>query len=513
MRLRLFILFLCATLPVLGASSRITLTVTITNTPVATDALTLNADTRTWVDSVSDTAAEILVSTNIGASKTNLYLHIAQSPFADSVVLGQSSTNIVTLAGAIDGAMVASLTGTWAELSYSTQTWETAYAVRVPMSVNPTATSRTNIMSLLSTDLGTYSTSSIPAAATVLALYANLSTAQTLENKTLTNAVSIHFPGNPATFTTNGLVFTADASAVTTNTHYLLTGDAFGWPSIFDSGGSPVSAQPDTTGGIVTEAYLAAYYPVLTDAGLTNVWTRRNEFGVITATEATIDSGSITATLVDAGSTNLLATNTTTSGTFTLGSDLAASRNNNTTLAGGNNAACDFGEDAVYVKIQAGPVASFTINGIADGRDGRILILDNATGQTMTIANDSGVDPTPANRIYTRTGTDVSTGTAGVVALIYDSDAGRWILWTFNAGGSGVTSVALTMPGMFSVSGSPVTGAGTITVSLVPETGWTNHTGHVEMRTVDAASPSLTNVVDVLSTLINDLRGLGVLSE
>lgn len=77
----------------------------------------------------------------------------------------------------------------------------------------------------------------------------------------------------------------------------------------------------------------------------------------------------------------------------------------------------------------SGPTSAFTINGISAGRDGRICILQNGTSQTMTIANDSGGDPTPGNRIYTGTGADmVITNNPGIVWLVYDGSSSHWIV-------------------------------------------------------------------------------------
>lgn len=102
-------------------------------------------------------------------------------------------------------------------------------------------------------------------------------------------------------------------------------------------------------------------------------------------------------------------------------------RQNNTSLANGNNAGVDFGAVS-YVKIKAGPTGAFAICGIAGGADGRFLVLVNRTGQNMTISNDSGVEPTAANRIYTLTGADVATTADGAATLIYDSEDSRWNL-------------------------------------------------------------------------------------
>lgn len=99
----------------------------------------------------------------------------------------------------------------------------------------------------------------------------------------------------------------------------------------------------------------------------------------------------------------------------------------NSSLANGVNAAVDPGAGA-FLKVTAGPSAAFTVNGIAGGAAGRVLAVQNATGQTMTWANDSGIDPTAANRILTFAGGDVTTSGNSLTFLIYDSASARWLL-------------------------------------------------------------------------------------
>lgn len=72
-----------------------------------------------------------------------------------------------------------------------------------------------------------------------------------------------------------------------------------------------------------------------------------------------------------------------------------------------------------------GPTGIFTISGLTNGADGRMVRLYNSVGFALTIANDA--TSTAANRILTLTGADVTTTTQGLVTLIYSSTASRWI--------------------------------------------------------------------------------------
>jgi hypothetical protein len=401
------ILFLALSILPTFAVDRITATLTLTNTPSAGNTFTVNGDARTWAASVTTPATEILIGASIGASKTNQYLQIAATPYAGGLALGQSGTNVITLTAQPGGALAASLTGAWGSIAYSTQTVSTAWTVRVPMtSAEPTLTQRTNIASLLSTDLSTFSTNPIAAAAVVMENFVNRSTAQTVsgakvfdslvtftndtqfywENIVHSNAVFVFNPGAYLVFKTN--VWIEDAVG------------AHLWA--FDS--------TSPTNGIVT--FIDVTNRVTSLKAADNSWTGTNTFTQITNSVVT-DS-----TITDASST----------GTLTVGSDLSLTRVNNTSLANGNNAGVDFGSAAVFVKVKAGPTGAFTINGLAGGRNGRVLKLYNATGQNMTIAHDSGVDPTPANRIYTMTGADRATTANGTAELVYDSEDSRWIL-------------------------------------------------------------------------------------
>lgn len=125
------------------------------------------------------------------------------------------------------------------------------------------------------------------------------------------------------------------------------------------------------------------------------------------------------------GATNLLLTGTN---NLPAGSDIAFGRFAVTSLANGSNSDVPAGTN-VFVEV-SGPSGGFTINGIsgAPNRDGKFLIILNQTTQNMTVAHDSGVEATAANRIYTMTGADRTTTGNGAAMFIYSASASRWIL-------------------------------------------------------------------------------------
>lgn len=97
----------------------------------------------------------------------------------------------------------------------------------------------------------------------------------------------------------------------------------------------------------------------------------------------------------------------------------------NSALVNGPNANVGIGTNS-FVEV-SGPTGAFTVAGIAQALDGKFLILINMTGQNMTLAHDSGLDGTAANRIYTMTGADRTTTGNGAVTLVYSTAAAHWI--------------------------------------------------------------------------------------
>lgn len=149
-------------------------------------------------------------------------------------------------------------------------------------------------------------------------------------------------------------------------------------------------------------------------------------------------------------------TNAIIKGSNTVIGGFAFTRLNNTSLANGANAAIDIGTNAsekVYIKV-SGPTAAFSLNGFANPRDGRIIYVQNSTGYALTVANDSGIEPVAAYRIYTGTGADIAyTNNPTLLTFVYDSSAARWILQTVTGTATaGLTSLPVNSS-QFSSSG------------------------------------------------------------
>lgn len=120
----------------------------------------------------------------------------------------------------------------------------------------------------------------------------------------------------------------------------------------------------------------------------------------------------------------------------------------------------------------------------AGGGGSGITTLNSQTGTTQTFANDTNVTITSATNTHTlgwsgslaisRGGTGQTTANAALNALLPSQATnngkvlttdGTNTSWTTVGGTGTVTSVGLTMPTGFSVSGSPVTASGTLAVT------------------------------------------------
>jgi len=130
-----------------------------------------------------------------------------------------------------------------------------------------------------------------------------------------------------------------------------------------------------------------------------------------------------------------LTTNLTATGTnsFPANSDIAFTPLSLSSLANGNNADIPVGTN-VIIEV-SGPSGDFTINGVSAStalRTGKRITIVNLTGFNMTIAHQSGVDPTAANRIISLTGADRTTTGNGAVELYYSGSSARWVMTAFD---------------------------------------------------------------------------------
>jgi hypothetical protein len=101
---------------------------------------------------------------------------------------------------------------------------------------------------------------------------------------------------------------------------------------------------------------------------------------------------------------------------FREGSVLSVGNGNN------NNVAID---SMSFYRITA-PTVNFKISGFANGLDGRILVIVNATNFTCTLRHLQS--SSSANQIRTGTGSDVEIMSGGTAILIYNASLQKWLL-------------------------------------------------------------------------------------
>jgi hypothetical protein len=437
------------------SADRVSAVVTITNAPT-TNGMTfvVNADTRTWLDSVTNAATQILTNSTITGATTNLYNHLLSTPPA-AVTPYLTASNVVRLAARTGTPLTVSGAGVYFSVTYSTQTVSVAYDVSVPYTATPSAL-RPTVTAGLVDWLNQISARAIYENSGAVSNLVGRTNSQTISgDKTFTgtilisNLAGIFSVGTISATNLNGIigaisngVWYAGVAVNPSFTNAQNFGNAFRSPGAGASSeqfGTSASATGDFSTAIGASATASATDAIALGKGATAAFADSVAIGegVNTSTDGQIKLGrsihwvDIPGNLWVRGFlTNITATGTN---TFPAGADIAFGRYPVTSLANGNNAAVPVGTN-VFVEV-SGPSAAFTLNGLnAAGaiRDGKLLVILNQTGFDMTVAHQSGTDPTAANRIITMTGADRTTTGNGSATLIYSVAASRWILIAFD---------------------------------------------------------------------------------
>jgi len=480
-------------LPSAFALDIVTATIAVTNATGTTNGqtLTVNANVRTWTNSVYVPASQILTNETAAGAATNLFFQVAAHPFTGLSLARTTSTNI-TLQTAPGGSLTVTLSPGWGLVTYSTQSLVSATVVRVPNTVE-SLVQRTNVATGLTDWLNlTANNSALDQNRKVAEQLVGLGNNQTITgDKTFVGALLVsnragvfkigtlyatNISGDVSALT-NGVIWNAAfvspsftngqnfgdpfrspgtapgseqfgtlANATGTNATAIgYSADATGNESQALGGGSLASGESSTASGpnSIASGYRSASFGRLATAtkdyatalgsGANASYTNSTAVGrsAVATTTNQIRLGTSTDHVSIPGTLRSFTAEHTNN--FPAGSDIAFGRYAVTSLANGNNAAVPVGTN-VFVEV-SGPTGAFTINGLnADGamRDGKLLVIVNQTGQDMTIAFQSGTDPTAANRIITMTGADRATTGNGVATLIYSATASRWLLISFD---------------------------------------------------------------------------------
>ncbi len=102
--------------------------------------------------------------------------------------------------------------------------------------------------------------------------------------------------------------------------------------------------------------------------------------------------------------------------------------------------ALDVNANAFSYYRLTGPTAAYTIAGITQGSEGRLVTLFNRSGFTLQVNNSDG-SATSTHQIITGTGADLTIDDKGIVNLQYDGAEQKWVVLSTNKIGS-ASSVA-----------------------------------------------------------------------
>ena len=473
-----------------AAADLITLSITVTNATTNGDYLTINGVTRTWTNTVSSSPSTLIATHLQNQSAPNLYLSASAYRW-NYLNPSYGNTNVVKFI-ALPGDVIAyTISGAWASGALTTNTTAENIAVRVPLS-SETLAQRTNIMSDLAANfLYSTSQIPVGVTALYGAVQTNgnqtITGAKTFTGtingtvgnftngmaRSLTIASSAGISGTVSNLTNGTFRQPIFISPYTTNpTNYglaisspgtMVDSEQFGSGSLATNyyalaigfnataGGESAQAVGNLTYAIGTNS-LAVGYNALAEAfastaigalahvdtaygigiGAATLVQHSNSVAIGTAAETTaadqIVLGNSSHTVTVPGLLTAAAqTNSEFKGTNMVNGDIGFTRLDVTTAAAGNNV-IDPGTEATYLRIDNNPGAAFTIAALDDGRPGRILIVENDSGYTMTIAHESGYTATAADRIITPVAADVTVTGHDTALLIYSGSDSRWIL-------------------------------------------------------------------------------------
>lgn len=446
----------------------VTATITSTNLPADHATITINGSTRTWTNNPSASlGTQIHITNSIAGCMTNLLNHLTVYPAATWHILSTTSSTNASIRGRVGEALTVTAAGNWAQVTYATQTVASpTLLVRVPGSVE-TPANQINIGSGL-VELANKATNSLATNAAAMAHFITkgASATQTITaplvleqlaggtNKgtiyggrfsggTVSNA-TIHATGSfnngfSTNLTVSGLQVPGSGAstlqigntAVASGDYAVALGDAALASGIADVAiGTTAECGWGDSVAIGTSAAVNAASGVSIGYGSAVGANHRNSVAIgafaVTSSSNQITLGSATHHISVPGRIDAATlTNATTTGT---NRNIGIARQDVqtiSTLAIGNNTLPALTSALAELTTTGG---AFAIVGIPAGAAGQTLRLVNLTGQNMTLAHESGVDPTAGNRIVTMTGSDVATTGNGTAELYYSASQSRWIL-------------------------------------------------------------------------------------
>jgi hypothetical protein len=476
-----------------GASTRIAVGVTLTNTPANSNVFLLQGQSRQWRTNATNSALQFQITNSIGGNRTNFYSQILANAYTNNVeVFYGAASNVVVLQGQPGQALTASLSGSWGYLTFYTNPVSPSEAVFMPFTEESTNT-RTRIANGMVSALNSNAVTKFDRTALPLSYYINDSTAQGLSNKTL-HAFKGR-TGEVAHLTvTNQWVPSTGLSGEEQGRLRFVTANndpegsvffdvhpmsyEFPYPTISDGASNffdivDFAAEGfETNRNIMTLGVAWRYFPKLDTVpfygfAFTNRWGTSQIFSNVWGSDVfvrfdmpvtmssttrlsgpvvfsgpvsssatwtnlgTIKGGTISgAAIQDSTLSNVVTVGgamraAKSLGNFDVGSDIAYTVTNFTSLANGNNIAVDFGSN-VFVRLAGSLTADGSICGIVNGRSGKTHMLFNDQPYTVFLAQTDS-DPVVTNRFWHKwTSGNIGIPPYGWGEIVYDMAAQRW---------------------------------------------------------------------------------------
>lgn len=491
-------------------------TINVTNAPTTNSqalgvSFVAGATARVWTNNPAGNPA-IYIQTNltIAGSATNLWDHLSAAPIYPSYGIAPKvslASNAVTIISSPGGGLTITVTGFWANVTYSTQTIAEPMTMltRVPLTVEA-ATNQTWIASKLAQGINDLSTNAFKTNAAAMSNYVSVgSVAQTYGNKTITNGVldgtrasnilafvgtifritngystnltldlpittnlvnygtAISSPGSAAGAEELGSGSTATGvnslavgkTATASATSAMAIGNAANasgqYSSVLGYGGSAAGFQGIAIGPLATAS--GSNSIVIGAAG--DAQTYANSIVIAPTGGLATDTNQITlgrATGLDRVLIpgQLLVSgsqsNTTFTGTNQWKGDIAYPWYDLASLAAGNNLAVPLGTNRQVML--SGNGAAATIVGFTGGRDGKPIRLFNKSLYNITLAQNTS-DPTPENRIVANLAGDYAYGPASIIDIVWLPSDSRW---HFHVSSTTVTNSLATNSATFTIT-------------------------------------------------------------
>lgn len=450
---------------------RVTLTITLTNSPETGDTFTNQSTARYWTNYTS----ALTINTNIPAyatnnlierSATNFFAALVTFPSGGNLIPGWLTSTQITLLGQVGETVTASAAGGWCDLTFTTQSVTRRFPVTTPLASSLTPNQATNVASLLLADLSSMSTNLWASNALALArfvasngvFYGRVSNSAAIGGNVyrLTNGVywSPILTGPVMTNAVNrGNAFSSPGSGYVSE-QFGVGADASGSQSLAMGWGAVAQGEYSTAVGKTAQALGEFSTAFGNDAsaeetnalavGIGATATKvnsvalgtgalayhSNSVAIGTSTETTAEKqimlGNSAHNVVVPGVLNAASqTNSTFKGTNQVTGEWNWTATTVNTIAAGNNKLTPGATTLLH--LTGNPGTNFTICSLTNWAPGKMLRIENDTGYPMTIAHESGFDSYAANRIVCSDGTDVRLTGRRTVTLIYNGTDSRWV--------------------------------------------------------------------------------------